>query len=113
MAVVSAALRTTTVGPAPRMILFRHIAACVFLLTGAYPIAGNFFCIVVNVRNAIRRVPGHVSLVPIAGPFLASIGVGLWRGNFDAWLAVPWLVDPGSWIVLAGIAYAFRPWRSD
>jgi hypothetical protein len=95
------------------MILSRHIAACVFILTGAYPIVGNFACIVVNVRNAIRKVPGHISMVPIAGPFLASVGIGLWRGSFDACLAIPWLVDPGSWMVLAGIAYAFRPWRSD
>jgi hypothetical protein len=95
------------------MILFRHIAACAFVLTGAYPIAGNFFCIVVNVRKAVRKVPGHVSMVPIAGPILASVGVGLWRGTFDLWLAVPWLVDPGSWMVLAGITYAFRRWRSD
>jgi hypothetical protein len=95
------------------MILLRQLAACVFLPIGAYPILGNFWCIVVNVSRAIRKVPGHVSMVPIAGPFLASVGVGLWRGSFDVWLAIPWLVDPGSWMVFAGIAYAFRPRRSD
>ena len=95
------------------MILLRHIAACVFLLTGAYPIAANFLCIVVNARNAIRKIPGHASMVPIAGPFLASVGIGLWRGSLDIWLGVPWVLDPGSWIVLAGIAYALRPWRSN
>ena len=95
------------------MILLRHVAACVFFLAGAYPIGGNFACIVVNTRRAIRKVPGHVSMVPIVGPFLASLGVALGRGCLDVWMTVPWLIDPGSWMVLAGIAFAFRPRRSD
>jgi len=111
MGVGSAAFETDYHGLGPRMILV-HIAACVFLLAGAYPIAANFACIFVNARRALRKVPGHVSMVPIAGPFLASIGVGRWRGSFDPWLVIPWLVAPGTWMVLAGLAYAFRPWRS-
>jgi hypothetical protein len=95
------------------MILLRHIAGCVFLLTGVIPILANFASIFVNAFRAVRKIPGHVSMVPIAGPVLASIGVGLWRGSVDVWLGVPWLVDPGTWMVLAGIAYAFRPWRWD
>ena len=99
--------------PAPRMILLSHIAGCVFLLTGAIPIVANFASIFVNAFRAVCNLPGHVSMVPIAGPVLASIGVVLWRGSVDTWVSVPWLVDPGTWMVLAGIAYAFRPWRSD
>lgn len=108
----SAALRaTTSVGL--RMLLLRHTAAVVFLLTSAYPIAANFACIFVNAHRALRKIPGHVLMVPIAGPILASTGVGLWRGSFDLWLALPWLIDPGTWVVLAGLGYAFRPWHSD
>jgi len=94
------------------MILLRHIAGCVFLLAGFYPIMANFGSILVNALRAVRKVPGHVSMVPIVGPVLASIGVRLWRGSFDVWLGVPWLVDPGTWMVLAGLAYALRLWRS-
>lgn len=91
------------------MTLFRQIAACVFLMTGAFPIAFNFASIFMNARRAIRKIPGHVSMAPVVGPLLGSFGIGLWRDSFDVWLAIPWLVDPASWLLLVSIAYGLRP----
>ncbi len=42
-------------------------------------------------------------MVPLVGPLLMSLGIGLVRARVDGWLVLPWLLDAGSWSIVAAI----------
>ncbi len=82
--------------------------AWVLLPVGLFVIVFNIGSIVVNMRYQRRGVDRHVSMVPIVGPALASVATALAQQRATLWIVLPWIVDPGSWAVVAAIIYGLR-----
>ena len=90
-----------------RVVIAQALGWLLATLGGAL-VAVNACTIVVNWRNHRRRVDRYVSMVPLIGPLLASVGLLLLRARLDWWLSLPWILDIGTWTILVAGAFAIR-----
>jgi hypothetical protein len=67
---------------------------------GSYVVVCSWSAVVINGRNARSGVDRHVSLVPVIGPFLISVGTLLLHVPAWRWWLAPWLVDIGTWTLV-------------
>ena len=85
-----------------------QLLAWTLTVGGGFVVLFNGGSILVNARNVRHGVDRGVSMVPLVGPLLMSLGIGLVRARVDGWLVLPWLLDAGSWSIVAAIVFTLR-----
>ncbi|MDI1434052.1 hypothetical protein [Polyangium sorediatum] len=91
------------------LLLYPGLLLCAL---GGYVLLMNAASVVVNGRNRRRGIDRFVSMVPLVGPLLAC--VGLFLASAPLWsLAVPWVLDMGTWSLLAALPTLVREMRQN
>lgn len=58
-----------------------------------------------NAQYTREGIDKHVSFVPIIGPVLMMVGLGNLVEGIGWFLIVPWVIDPGTLVLVFGLLY--------
>jgi hypothetical protein len=89
-----------------------YVVAWVLLVLAALVALVNWVCFLRNYRNRRRGVDQHASIIPALGFILLVIAGFICPHGPGAWIVVPVMVDPGTWVVIALPFVMLREWLS-
>ncbi len=88
------------------------VVAWILLGLAALVALANWTCFLRNYRNRRRGVARHYSIVPALSFILLMIAGFVCPRGPGVWIAVPVVLDPGTWVVIALPFAMLRAWYS-